>query len=143
VLKLGPGKEDCMKARKVTYVTAITLFIALAIPARLAAQKREEEKKQNHRYRLVDIGTFGGPESFINPAGNGGPYISSRGTTVGSAATFVTSNPALHGFFCSGLDGTLPFVFHAFAEHGSDVITLGALPSAVENCSDASAVNGR
>jgi probable HAF family extracellular repeat protein len=73
--------------------------------------------------------------------GNGGPYISSRGATVGTAATFVPSNPATHGFFCSGLDGSVPFVFHAFVWHNGDVTDLGALPPAVDNCSDALAVN--
>lgn len=133
-----------MKFRRLSCVTAMTLFAALAIPIRLDAQQlpdKQQAKKQLHRYRLVDIGTFGGPASFINPSGNGGPYISMHGTTVGSAATLIASNPAVHGFFCSGLDGNLPFVFHAFATRGSDVTNLGALRSAAENCSDASAVN--
>ncbi|PYV69229.1 MAG: pyrrolo-quinoline quinone [Acidobacteria bacterium] len=49
-----------MKSRTLTLISAITLFAALALPVRLAAQ--------HTRYKLVDIGTFGGSESYINPA---------------------------------------------------------------------------
>jgi len=122
-----------MKRKTPAVLVVATLFAAITIPVRLAAQQ--------HRYKLVDIGTFAGPASFINPSGNGGPYISSRGTTVGTAATSVPSNPATHGFFCSGLDGSLPFVFHAFKWQNGRVTDLGALPPAADNCSDALAVN--
>jgi probable HAF family extracellular repeat protein len=130
-----------MKSRTFTHITVMALFATLAIPFGLAAQEQQQHKKEHHRYRFLDIGTFGGPASFINPAGNGGPYISRRGTTVGTAATNVASNPAFHIFFCSGLHGDLAFVFHAFALEEGDVTDLGALPPAVKNCSDASAVN--
>src|ERR1700730_7421503 len=73
LFKVLPCKEDSMKASRVTCVTGTTLCMALATPVRRAAQKHEEEKTQNHRHRLADIGTFGGPEGFINGSGNGAP----------------------------------------------------------------------
>jgi hypothetical protein len=76
-----------MKSRALTCVFAMTLFAALALPAPLAAQEQKEAKK-HHRYRFVDLGTFGGPESYINNAmAIGAPnQINRRGTTVGSSA---------------------------------------------------------
>lgn len=129
-----------MKPRTLTSITVMTLLATLAIPVRLSGQK-QDDKPKHHHYKLIDLGTFGGPASFINPQGNGGPYISRLGTAVGTAATLVPSNPTMHGFFCSGLDGSLPFVFHAFARQEADVVDLGALPPAADNCSDALAVN--
>lgn len=59
-----------MMYRALTCIFTMTLFGALAIPVRLAAQEQEEKKEQkakHHHYKLVDIGTFGGPRaSFRN-----------------------------------------------------------------------------
>jgi len=45
-----------MKSRALSGITAITLFAALAVPIQLAAQ--------HSRYKLIDIGTVGGPNSI-------------------------------------------------------------------------------
>ena len=45
-----------MKSRTLMFVTAITLFAALAIPVRLAAQ---EQNQKPPRY-VADLGTLGG-----------------------------------------------------------------------------------
>jgi len=52
-----------MKSRRLTSITAVVLFTALAIPVQLAAQ---DQGKHRHHYKLVDMGTFGGPQSYIN-----------------------------------------------------------------------------
>ena len=60
-----------MKSKALACIFAMTLFSALAIPVRLAAPEQPAKQQQNgehHRYRFVDIGTFGGPESYINNA---------------------------------------------------------------------------
>jgi len=43
-----------MKSRQLACVTATTLFV-LALPTQLGAQ--------HSRYRLIEVGTFGGPTS--------------------------------------------------------------------------------
>src|SRR5260370_3367630 len=129
-----------MKSRTVMYVTRVTGFAVLAIPVRLTAQEQREGKNEHHRYKFVDIGTFGGPESAINPAVNGGPIISQQGTEVGSSATSVARPP--NSILCGGPDGSLPFVFHAFKWQDGVVTDLGTLPGA-ENCSVAESSNAR
>lgn len=66
-----------MKSRTLTCITALTLFAALAIPIPLAAQHTQ--------YKLIDLGTLGGP----NSATNGGPpsMINNRGVVAGMADT--------------------------------------------------------
>src|SRR5215472_870202 len=133
-----------MRSQTSTRVIAMTIFSALAISAPLAAQEQgdgPQHKKEHHSYKLIDVGTFGGPASFVNPVVNGGPTLSRPGTVVGTSATVIPSNPATNGFFCSGGDGNLPFVFHAFKLEYGNVTDLGALPPAENNCSDALGVN--
>src|SRR6266566_310552 len=69
-----------MKSRTLTYFIA-TLFAVLALPLQLAAQ--------HTRYKLIDIGTFGGPASyFTDPGiGPGSQVLSNRGMLAGKADT--------------------------------------------------------
>jgi probable HAF family extracellular repeat protein len=121
----------------------MTLFAALGIPILLPAQQEaaEENHAKHHRYKLVDLGTFGGPESFINAPANGGAGLNVRGTTVGGSATSVPRPADSISFFCGGLDGSVPFVFHAFKWQDGEVTDLGALPPAATTCSNAQSVN--
>ncbi len=50
-----------MKSRIMTCMTAMTLFAALAVPVRLAAQ---EQKQAPPHYTVTDLGTLGGTFSF-------------------------------------------------------------------------------
>ena len=75
-----------MKSRKLTCLTAMALFAALALPVRprLAAQ---EQGKEHTRYKLIDLGTFGGPSSYLasSNAANGAvnQVLNNQGTVVG------------------------------------------------------------
>src|SRR5262252_1775435 len=66
-------KEDVMRARLFAIPTALTLFAALGVPVRLIAQDATESSKktQHLHYKLIDMGTLGGPQSYLND-GNGG-----------------------------------------------------------------------
>jgi probable HAF family extracellular repeat protein len=98
--------------------------------------------QKHHHYKLIDMGTFGGPESWVNETIIGvtaSRDISLQGMVGGSAIsipTTATSNP----FFCGGLSGLVPFVNHAFAWRKGIVTDLGTLAEAA-NCSVASAIN--
>lgn len=86
-----PRVEATMKSRTLTYIIAMALLAALALPIRLAAQDAaaSAKKAQHRHYKLIDMGTFGGPASYINaPFAAGAPnQINNRGMVVGSAAT--------------------------------------------------------
>jgi len=63
-----------MKSRAFTWITAMTLFTALAGPARLAAQKESaaENEKTDVRYTITDLGPVGGtPGQPYSIANNG------------------------------------------------------------------------
>ncbi|MFZ0797350.1 MAG: hypothetical protein WAM98_06145 [Terriglobales bacterium] len=69
-----------MKSNLAMYVTTLALLGVLAVPAQLAAQKLP-------RYKLIDLGTFGGPNSFVN--GPGTQDLSRDGTYGGEAETDI------------------------------------------------------
>src|SRR5712692_3092591 len=94
----------------ITYIAALALlFAALALPARLAAQHNQDPNPKLHHYKLIDIGTFGGPQSSVTGEGNGGSRVlNNHGTLTGYADT---STPDPFPDFCFNEDC---FVTHAF-----------------------------
>jgi probable HAF family extracellular repeat protein len=108
-----------------TCITAITLFFALTMPVRLGAQPHT-------RYKLVDLGTFGGPASAINI---GSTSLDSRGIAVGAADTSVPTPPNSNPWPCFSA-----FVSHAFEWQNGVVTDLGTL-AGTDNCSGAILVN--
>jgi probable HAF family extracellular repeat protein len=115
----------------------LTLVALLAVPVRLVAQEEKDHHAMHHRYKLIDLGTFGGVTSYINPVGNGGPYMNRRGMVVGSAMTSIPIPNNQNFFPCPSPPNE---VFHAM-EWGDDGVTdLGSLgdPS---NCANALAIN--
>jgi probable HAF family extracellular repeat protein len=122
-----------MKCRYPLGFAAITLCAALAVPMGLMAQ----QSKPRRHYKLVELGTFGGPTSYINPVGNGGPSMNRRGMVVGSSMTSTPIPSNQNGFSCPSPPNK---VFHAMQWSDEGVIDLGSLgdPS---DCSNALAVN--
>ena len=110
-----------------------TAFVAVAIPAQLAAQKKQQQV--HHKYKLFDLGAFGGPGSQFSD-GNP-PYIklmNNRGIAVG-AADRSTPDP----YFPNCL--TDCFVALGFQFQNGAVTKLGALPGV--NTSFPFAINER
>jgi probable HAF family extracellular repeat protein len=118
-----------MKSGKL--ISAMALLVALAIPVSLAAQ---EHQTKHYRYKLVDLGTFGGPGSGVNI---GSITINNHGLAVGAAETSVSDPPHSNGWPC----GPGTFVYHGFEWHDDVVSDLGALPPADEDCSNTQGIN--
>jgi probable HAF family extracellular repeat protein len=116
-----------MKRKLRSSVSTVILLAALTIPLQLTAQDHTNRSQTKHyQYKLIDIGTFGGPESHFNP-GSGNDFLpfasvlNNTGTVAGFADT-ATQDPFQ------------PFCFwncvaaHAFRAHRDGVLTdLGAL----------------
>jgi probable HAF family extracellular repeat protein len=121
------------------------LFAALALPLRLAAQDKEDHNRRHHHYRLIDMGTFGGPESYVNETIfllNGRGDLNGRGLVHGAAATSIPTTPTSNFLVCTGgLGGGVPFVFHAFEWEMGVVSDLGTLTGADNNCSSPGGIN--
>lgn len=110
-----------MRSMMRLWIGVMALTAWLAMPVRLAAQHMAA--KQHTRYRLVEVGTLGGPQSssFFGDARS----LNNRGTLVGQSDTstpdpnYPNSNP----YF-----GADPFIQHAFRWKNGELTDLGALP---------------
>jgi probable HAF family extracellular repeat protein len=122
-----------MKGRYALGFVAVMLCAELSTPARVTAQ---EINQHRHHYRLIELGTFGGPTSYINPAGNGGPYMNREGAVVGSSQTPVPLPSNNNGFVC--VAG--PDVYHGLAWGESGITNLPSLRGD-DNCGNAAAIN--
>jgi probable HAF family extracellular repeat protein len=113
-----------MKSLRLTCIIAMTLF-ALAIPAAVSAQNRtaQQHGAKHHHYKVVQMGTFGGPTSSIDRPGNP-PYIpfnkiiNNSGAVLGSGDTLIP-DPSCY-------DGCL--VNYAFRWQNGVQTNLGVLP---------------
>lgn len=133
-----------MKSRFLMCISAITLFAALAIPGMLAAQDNQGHKQKHAHYKLRDIGTFGGPDSYILPTPEIGSHnqINNRGTTVGGAATPAHTTPTSNGVICTGVNFNSRFIHHALEWQNGAMNDLGSL-AGVDYCSIAGSINTR
>jgi len=138
-----------MKSRFVTLIPAIALFATLAIPLRLAAQDKPTHKGKDHHYKLIDLGTFGGPSAvLINDCAIGGGgacgVLNNRGTVVSQADTsspnpnYLNANPLLPPFTVPGD----PFIFHAFQWHRGALQDLGTLPGGYNSFAESISPSG-
>ena len=114
---------------KRTLALAATLLAALTLPARLNAQ-------QHTRYKLIDLGTLGGPHSYGSVNGDGFQLLNNSGVVV-SAAELTTPDP--NAAFGCGNPECLQV--HAFRWKDGVMTDLGALPG--NNDSAAGSINSR
>src|SRR5215469_4189317 len=129
-----------MKSDTFRFFTATGLLAFLVLPLSLAAQERATNFRN---YKLIDLGTFGGAASYINnpiALGASPNEIKANGVAVGSSATSVPRTPESNTSLCGGVDGIVPFIFHAFKWQAGNVTDLGAL-AGDDNCSVATSVN--
>jgi probable HAF family extracellular repeat protein len=110
-----------MKKNLSALLIALSLCAALALPVGLSAQEQKqqkEQKKEHHHYQLIDMGTFGGPNSYNYAT----LPISPRGVAVGGADTSLPDPYSPNCFQSDCL------VSHAFVWQGGVLTDLGALP---------------
>lgn len=111
-----------MNSKTRTRIIALALFAALAIPVQLAAQGHA-------RYKLIDIGTFGGPASDLNN-GNDGSFsvnlVNNQGALAGWADTAAPDPfPSFCFYDC--------YVTHAFRWQDGVMTDLGTLADGVSS----------
>jgi len=116
-----------MKNRRYTRFIAMTLF-AVALPAGVAAQDATQNATaKHHHYKLIDLGTLGGPQSVIFETAN--RALNQRGTVtyIADTANFDPNNPQNPTFLYP--DNYLdPYIQHAVLWHDGKKTDLGALP---------------
>lgn len=78
-----------MKVKLNSLIASMGLCAALALPLTSSAQE-QTTKTTHHHYKLIDIGTLGGPNSF--PSGPGTQVLNNQGTFAAYANT-ANSNP--------------------------------------------------
>jgi probable HAF family extracellular repeat protein len=127
-----------MRIRILPLIFSLCALAALAIPMRIHGQA---QKGWHHHYKLIDMGTFGGPASSINfPFSQG--TLNNRGMAVGWSATSVPDLPTSSFLICGGLDAVVPFITHTF-QWKETVTDLGAFPPSETNCSEPFYENSR
>jgi probable HAF family extracellular repeat protein len=111
--------KKLMKRDLTIYMTALTLLAALAVPVQLAAQA------VHHHYQIVEIGTFGGPQSFLfsgeydlNPT----ELLNRSGSVAGDADTAAIDPFAPNYGWGDG------YVAHTFQYQNGELTDIGALP---------------
>lgn len=110
-----------MKSRNLFSLLLTILAAALATPVWLVAQEsRDEHAKQHTSYRLIELGTFGGPNSYFTFIS--GRSLNNHGVATGSADTPVAVNPPLCLLFPDC------FLAHTFQWKDGVFTDLGALP---------------
>jgi hypothetical protein len=115
--------------------------LGISVTRTIAATQNSNTRHKHHHYKLIDMGTFGGPSSFINFPGNVLPALNSNGWAVGASGTSIPSTPTSNPIVCTGQEGLDPYVYHGFEWRGV-VSDLGSLAGA-NYCSDAGSINAR
>jgi len=107
-----------MKSTK--FLCAAVVFSALVLPS--TAQQEPTAAPKHHYYKLIDMGTFGGPDSYLAfpPPGI---VLSNQGSVVGIADT-----PEMDPFYPNCFNDCV--VSYAFRWHDGKLTNLGALPGA-------------
>jgi probable HAF family extracellular repeat protein len=111
-----------MNSKTWTRITLV-LFAALALPLQLAAQDNAKPHHHHkyHHYQLIDVGTFGGPNSTYLQGIPVGRLLNKSGAAVGAADT-PTPDPS-----CIGFDFDC-YLAHGFKWQDGVASELGALP---------------
>jgi probable HAF family extracellular repeat protein len=111
-----------MKTNLMRGLAAITLAAAFAVPGTLSAQSDQDNPKHHH-YKLIDVGTFGGPNTYLSYPLPGEVQINRHGLVVGVADT-PNSDPYNPNCLVDC------YLVHAFQWQDGVLSDLGTLPGA-------------
>ena len=112
--------------RKVTSANPILWSLVLVFAAPLLLCAQEKAPSQKPRYRLVDLGTFGGPLSLVfTLTGN----LNQQRTLVTSCADTAELDPDWPNV--NPLFGGDPYIQHAFSTRSGLLKDLGVLRAVV------------
>src|SRR5205807_8560269 len=122
--------------RSVNLARILTASVLLFVITNLLSSAQDiplRSRPEHPRYKFVDLGTFGGPASYVNGAAALGALnqINRHGTTVGSAATTIPIPTASNLTICGGIDGIAPFVIHSLHMCKCSLSVLTTLPGAI------------
>ena len=124
-----------MKIRTTILIAAMTFSAALAISVQAAAQ--------HTRYKLIDLGTLGGPNSYVEVSGDLPIVLNNRGTVVGCADTPAQDPNGPNSIPLLNLpDPSDPFIFHSFEWSKGALTDLGVLPGGYSSCATWISGNG-
>ena len=128
-----------MKSEKLSSLIALAAFALALVPANLAAEEEmaNAKKPKHHHYKLIDLGTLGGPSAYKSVNAPGYQILNSTGIVSFGADTPLRdpNGPNL----CYEPDC---FVAHATRWSKGAIADLGALPGN-GNGSQSGAINAR
>lgn len=124
-----------MKSRTYTLTIALCVLTCVVMQVATAQETQSQTQDQHHQYKLVDIGTLGGPSSYYSVQGIGSRILNYQGT-VASYGDTSAPDPYFPNCFDSDC-----YLAHAFRWRHGLLTDLGALPG--DNNSAMNAINDR
>ena len=118
-----------MKTRN--YLVGLTLLVALGLPFSTPAQQQSVQKVHHH-YKFVEIGTFGGPNSYLAFSNR---TLNNSGVAAGTADTQTAVNFPFCFIDC--------YVIHTFLWKNGVMTDLGGLPGVAISGSLPNYINDR
>jgi len=114
-----------MKANSITLVAVLGLFAPLVAPVLLTAQNIEGHA-QHHHYKPIDVGTFGGPSSYLSALFDGAFFGSANVLNKDASFAGWADTQIKDSFptFCFNFDC---YVSHVLQWHAGSSTDLGAL----------------
>src|SRR5215469_10740570 len=129
-------KGDHLMKRKIVANTLLSLGMILALAAVLPIKLNSAPKAQSPtlRFRLVDVGTFGGPNGgYFDTVG--ARSLNNRGMVTGTADTSIAVSPPFCFNDC--------FLEHAFLWQNGVLTDLGGLPGVTISTSGSNDINAK